>query len=308
MEKALHTIEVLFLNCMKKIIFVLTSAFSPTEESNARNMIDTVCLQYGKEYEIFSCHSSWEKEVRRLVKNNAISKMVALGGDGTVNMVAQLVVHTGIPLGIVPQGTANILAKTMGIPLTMQEALEFIVNSKNTIVIDALLIGETYFFTHITVGLSSYITKETAASEKKLLGFFAYFAKGLQKVLTVPFHRFYLILDGTLIKKRAVDVVIANIPLFLSTRFSLDDDIKLDDGMLDIIILRPRFIKDFIALFFRFLSKKKSTLGEGVFSKFRGKELQLTNHKPLPVHADGEIIGRTPITVRVAEQCLRLIK
>lgn len=293
---------------MKKIVFILGYAFSDEEEKVIRALIAESCTSAKKKYEVISCKQAWKRKVRAYIHNDEISKLVAVGGDGTVNMVAQLVVNTNVPLGIIPKGTANILAKTMEIPLGLKEAIERIVSSEDRVVIDGLKIDKQYFFTHITIGLSSYITKETAATEKKTFGFLAYFAKGFQKVLTVPFHRFYLSVDGVMVKKRAVDLVVANIPLFLSTRFILDRSIKMDDGLMAVVILRPRFLKDFVALFFRFLSKKKTTLGQEVFSKFKAKELKITNHKPLPVHADGEIIGKTPVTITVVPGCLVVVR
>ncbi len=292
---------------MQKNIFVLSSVFSQEEVVDLKKLIDSENTAIGEECIIYSCDEEWEKAVEQHKNKGEIKKLIAVGGDGTVNMVAQHVISSNIPLGIIPQGTANILAKMMGIPLDMREALHYVLSSNKTKTIDGLKIENAYYFTHITIGLSSYITKETASSQKKFLGFFAYFAKGLQKILTVPFHRFYLSIDGKLVKKRAVDLVVANIPLFLSTRFTLDNKIALDDDLMDIIILRPRFLKDFVALFFRFLSKKNTTLGEDVFSKFQAKELKVTNHKPLPIHADGEIVGKSPVVIQVASQCLTVV-
>ena len=291
---------------MKKNIIILSSAFTSEEIADLTALITQESRALDQESIVYSCEEKWQKAVRRHKEKDEIQKLIAVGGDGTVNMLAQEVVFTEIPLGIVPQGTTNILAKMMGVPLDMREALHHVLTSDSGRVIDGLEIDGAYYFTHVTIGLSSYITKETAATEKKFLGFFAYFIKGLQKIFTVPFHRFYMLVDGVMVKKRAVDVVVANIPLFLSTRFTLDNNIELDDNKMDIIILRPRFLKDFIALFFRFLSKKRSSLGENVFSRLEARELKITNHKPLPIHADGEIIGKTPLTIKVAHQCLKI--
>ena len=102
-----------------------------------------------------------------------IDRVVVAGGDGTLNAVVQGMVGTGLPLAIIPLGTANNLARTLEIPLTTPEACEVAVRGSRRR-IDLGKVNDRYFFTTASIGLSVQITEELTSKTKQRWGPLAY--------------------------------------------------------------------------------------------------------------------------------------
>ncbi len=102
----------------------------------------------------------------RAACDRGLSLMVSAGGDGTLVSVANALVNRQIPLGILPLGTGNLLAKVLGVPLKLEEAIQLLVGDHTTTKIDALKVGERYFFSNVSVGISPTIMGETKTAEK----------------------------------------------------------------------------------------------------------------------------------------------
>ena len=106
--------------------------------------------------------------------NKAPTLVIAAGGDGTLVGVANGLVHSPVPLGILPLGTGNDLARALLIPLKLDEAMELLVSDHVVMEIDALQVGERYFFSNVSVGISPKMMKDTKSADKKRFGRLAY--------------------------------------------------------------------------------------------------------------------------------------
>jgi diacylglycerol kinase family enzyme len=101
--------------------------------------------------------------------------VVAAGGDGTIADVADALVGTDLPLGIVPLGTGNILSMELGIPQNVQEAASLLVGDHEICQLDAMRVDGRHFFLQVGVGLDALMIRGTSRPAKRALGRLAYF-------------------------------------------------------------------------------------------------------------------------------------
>jgi len=97
------------------------------------------------------------------------SLVIAAGGDGTLVGVANGLVHSPVPLGILPLGTGNDLARALLIPLKLDEAVELLIGDQAVLEVDALQVGERHFFSNVSVGITSEMIDGTKSADKNSL-------------------------------------------------------------------------------------------------------------------------------------------
>lgn len=184
---------------------------------------------------------------RRAVAEGA-GVVIASGGDGTVRAVAEALRGTGIPLAIVPQGTGNLLARNLGIPLNRIEdqVRAAFYGSNRSIDLGVLTIvredeseSEHVFLVLAGMGLDARAISATRATLKKRLGWLAYVDAGVRTMLKDDPLQIHYSVDGSPVKALSVyTVMIGNCGL-MPGGVLLIPDAKVDDGKLDVVALRP---------------------------------------------------------------------
>jgi len=165
-----------------------------------------------------------------LVKKTDI--IVAVGGDGTMNEVASCLIHSDSLLGIMPVGSGNGLARHLGIPLSVNKAIQLI-NKGHYQLIDTATVNEKTFISIAGVGYDALIARKFAHSKKR--GFSNYLRIVVQTFIKYKPKKYLINMDGNTIKSRALFISFAN-----SNQFGYHAQIapkaKLNDGLLDICI------------------------------------------------------------------------
>ena len=241
--------------------------------------------------------------------------VVAVGGDGTVRGCAEGLAGTGVPLGIVPHGTANLLAKTVGIHAHPKAALATVLGadgpglramSRAARSVDRridLATADGQPFTAMTgIGLDAAVIDATRL--KHQLGWLAYAMSGAVH-LALPPTRFTIKLDGNPpIEREARSVVVGNSGL-LPGGFSLLPDARLDDGVLDVGILAPHGPLGWTRVAARVLAHSRHQ--DRMLERFQARTVEITAHRVLPREVDGEVIepGRT-LSVAVQPSALTI--
>jgi diacylglycerol kinase (ATP) len=113
-------------------------------------------------------------EIVRGVLNRDFDMFIAAGGDGTVSGVADALIGTGIQLGIIPVGTGNSLARELGIPLKLEDAIDLLTGEHTMARIDAMHVGDRYFVLNVSVGISALMMRDTKREDKRRFGEIAY--------------------------------------------------------------------------------------------------------------------------------------
>jgi YegS/Rv2252/BmrU family lipid kinase len=220
--------------------------------------------------------------------------VAAAGGDGTVSAVASALVHTDIPLGIIPVGTGNILARDLGIPLALDDALQLLCGLHHTRPLDAMQVGEQYFLLSMGIGLSAVMMRDTTIEDKRRLGRLAYPLRGLQALLGFQPQRFMLTVDGERSRVRAAEVVVANSSTVGHPNLRWGPHIQLDDGVLDVCIVRARAPLDYFTIAWHLLRGQKK---DPRIRFLRAREsIVVSASHTLPVEADGDLMARRRCT------------
>ncbi len=224
------------------------------------------------------------------------------GGDGTVSGLVDLMVGHDVILGVLPLGTANSFARTLGIPLTVEGAVEVIRTGKPRR-IDLGMIDGDYFANCAAMGISPKIAQTVPHGLKKIFGKAGYLAWAAYQFMR--FRPFTLIVgEGpTAVKIRVVEVRISNGPYHGGTE--LVDAAAVDSG--EIVVqavmghVKRRLVQNWVASVLRHESRHEKV------RDFRGKSLKINTIPPLPISIDGEVLAKTPVTAKVAAGIIRVM-
>jgi len=230
--------------------------------------------------------------------------VVAVGGDGTVRGCAEGLAGTGVPLGIVPHGTANLLARTLRLPGHPKAALAAALDGGTDRVIDLAVADGEPFTAMAGMGLDAAVVAGTKL--KHQFGWLAYAMSGAVH-LALPPARVSLSLDGGVpLQREARSVVVGNSGL-LPGGFSLLPSARLDDGLLDVGILAPHGPFGWPRLATRVLTN--SAHEDRMLERFQARRIEISARARLPREVDGELIspGHTlTVTVRPGALTVRV--
>ena len=237
-------------------------------------------------------------------------RVVAVGGDGTIGLVAGAMVRTvppGMPvsLGIVPAGTANVLARELGIPLGLEDSVSVAVGEGETIAIDAIEAGERYVFTQVGIGPDALMIRSTSREDQAQRGRWAYVRTFLRLAFRHRPRRFTLTVDGAEFRARAWQVIAANAGSAAAPPFQWGPGIDPTDRTIDLCVYDVRRTRDYVVLFWRVLFGRHRRDSASRFYRFH-EEATIDCDTPALVQGDGELLGRTPIRLRVAPAALRV--
>jgi len=227
-------------------------------------------------------------EISRKAAADGVDIVVAVGGDGTVNEIATGLVGTGTALAIVPAGSGNGLARHLKIPMNLKHAIDLIGQGK-ILKIDTATINDQLFVNVAGVGFDASIAKKFAAAGKR--GFSTYFRITASTYKNYEPKQYTLIIDGKVIKRRALLVSFANSSQF-GNNTSIDPDASVNDGFIDVCIVGK--MPEWKTLFYApllFLRKFDQTRYVEII---RAKEVVLKRKKGRNIHLDGDpkIMGK----------------
>ena len=245
-------------------------------------------------------------ELAREARERGFDLVAAAGGDGTVSAAASGLVGSEIPLGIIPLGTANVLARELGIPVDLEGACQLLAGTHSFQHVDAMRVGEQHYFTQVGVGIDALMIRDTTREAKRRFGRVAYLWTASLRLVGFQPRRFYLAIDGRKCRHRASQVLVANGGILGQPPFRWGPDIRPDDGRLDVCIIRARNLLDYVRIAWHFVlgQHKKSPNVRYLACE---RDVFIDTKRPLPVQADGEIIGETPVRVFAAPRAIRVV-
>lgn len=250
------------------------------------------------------------KEIEEIVTQaiiDGVDLFLAAGGDGTVSLVANSLVGTGIPLGIIPLGTGNLLAKELNIPLGLNNALELITTDKQkTIKMDTFKCEDRNFILNLSVGVTSVVMEETDSEEKQRLGVIAYLIIFIQRALGLKLHRFYLEYDHQRASYLASEILITNGRSMGMKMLKWSEDVCINDGVLDMFIIRAANILDIFGILFSIIMRQEKM--NPIFKTIQFKEYcRIETKTPMHTQADGDVFGETPVELQIQPGSLSVI-
>ena len=237
---------------------------------------------------------------------NGATCVVASGGDGTVAAAAHPLVGTDIPLGIIPTGTANVVASNLEIPTQFDRAAQLITGHHLVRSIDVLEVEGRTALLSVGAGIDGAVIKSTTRDQKKRYGRWAYFKSILQAIMRADNYRLQLEIDGEPLHRVGIGVMALNMQKVGVGPLSYGKYIALDDGIIDVAIARMRNWRDLWHLFKGFLSGNFREPKVMTHYPMRHK-LVIDAKTPLEVQMDGESLGQTPVTIYLKPSALKVI-
>jgi len=243
--------------------------------------------------------------VRDRLEKEEFDIVVAAGGDGTVSQVVNGLIGSLLPLGIVPVGTGNMLARDLGLPLKIDEAVALIAGAFVLRKIDAMRINNSVCVLNISLGTSAKVMRDTTSKSKNRFGFLAYVWGALGKLFTMKRRYITVDVDGKINKFHAVEAAVFNCGMLAKTLYPKGPEIRVDDGHLDVWIVSLKTLLDYPLYLFRMIREKPSRHLSHFIQANRC--VMIKSNIPMPVQADGEIIGTTPVEVEVLPGAITVI-
>jgi diacylglycerol kinase (ATP) len=231
-----------------------------------------------------------------------------LGGDGTAMEVAGALRYSGVPIGVLPGGTGNLLARALGIPRTVRDAVPALLAGEVRRIDLGVVFGHR-FAVAAGVGIDASMVAETPVWMKRRLGVLAYTLMATRAALrAVLLRRFFLVrvvVDGELVERRAAAILFANFGAILDDRISFGPDIVVDDGLLDCCIFSPTNLLDALRIMWRVT--RRDFRPDAALLYRKGRRFLLETEPVLPLQADGELLGSTPAEITIEPLAAHLL-
>jgi YegS/Rv2252/BmrU family lipid kinase len=232
-----------------------------------------------------------------------VDLLIACGGDGTVTACAEGVAGTGVPLAVIPLGTGNLLARNVGVPMGLEEALEVALAGRQQPV-DAGRANGKLFLVMAGLGLDARMLDDTSEPLKKRLGWLAYALTAVRHLADRPMKATVSADGGRPRRHRASAVIIGNVG-WLQGGVPLLPDARPDDGVLDAVVLIAGGLAGWLAVAADILLRRRA---HGGTHRIRFSELQVTLNPEQPWELDGEVMGSTRRLTVVAEPGALLLR
>lgn len=233
---------------------------------------------------------------------DSLEQVAIAGGDGTIHSAVQVLVGSGVALGILPQGTANNFARALRLPGDLPSAFRVLAEGEARDVSVGDCSGE-YFTEGAGVGIfadtlalsnSAGRTKSIARTLKVLL----------RLIVTNKPYKIQLTIDGERIVEEAFSVTVAN-AYAVGLNFPIAPHARLTDDVLDVVIINPLARGEWFKMFKAI--RAQNHLDWPQVRVVRGREIHIDSRRPIRVHVDDRARKRTPVDIRIVPDALRVI-
>ena len=257
----------------------------------------------GLEVEVIESDSAAESR-RAIVERRAqLDLVIIAGGDGTISSCAGVLRECDLPLAILPLGTANDLARSLGID-DLRQAFAAI-RARHFQPIDLGTVNGHYFFNVANLGLGVKVTQELTPEVKERWGVFSYLKALCAALARSDQFRVKLAIDGKRYAMRSIQLAVGN-GRFYGGGNVVDDAARINDATLFLYSLRPQRVWELLTLA-PLLRGGRHHLAERVFNA-TGKRIEIeTSPTAMEIHADGEPVTQTPATFTVLPAALKVI-
>lgn len=237
------------------------------------------------------------EEIDPLIRDAAgdVDAVILGGGDGTISQAGLALMDTGLPLGVLPLGTANDLARTLGLPEEPAEAASLILRGRRRR-IDLGTVNGKPFFNVASLGLSTDLARELSGDLKKRWGRLGYAMAACRALLKARRFSARIIENGDEVRTKTLQIAVGN-GVFYGGGTKVSSNAAIDDGHLDLYSLEMRDVWKLALMLRTFRTGEHGAWHE--VRTARGTEFEIRTRKPKPVNADGEIITETPAAVKV---------
>ncbi len=227
--------------------------------------------------------------------------VAAYGGDGTVMEVARGLLDSQALMAILPGGTANLMSVELGIPKKLEEAAA-VACSEHSIVrqVDMGLMGETPFLLRVGMGFAARKVKLADRQLKDKYGMLAYTIAAMKALTKSKMALYHITLDGQTVEIKGLTCLVDNAGNMGIAGATPGRNISVSDGLLDVLLITD---PGFSANVDTAEGKSKISL-PNTYAHWQARQIEISAEPSQPVQVDGEMAGRTPVSIRVIPQAL----
>jgi len=266
-----------------KIAFIINPIAGTGKKENIPNLIQQELDKNLFEAEIvYTQYRGHGTELAKKFVENEFQIVVAVGGDGMVNEIAQALIHTASSLGIIPIGSGNGLARHLGIPMNARKSIQQL-NHSESISMDYGLVNNHPFFCTCGTGFDAYVSTEFAKGKKR--GIMSYIEKIITGYFNYKSQNYQLKGEGIDLNAKAFVLTFANASQWGNNAY-IAPQASVQDGEMDISIMSNFPIIAIPTLALNLFAKN---INKDLFmTTLRAKEITLIREENGPFHYDGE--------------------
>jgi len=247
-------------------------------------------------------HPGEAEALARRAVEDGFARVIAAGGDGTVNHVANALVGSNAALGLLPLGTVNVFAMELGLPLHNLELCWDIIKGTNVRLVDLPSANGKRFVQLAGVGLDAQVVKETSLAFKRSFGPLSYLISAAQIAARQP-PRLFIESNNAPVDEGSF-VLIGNGRLY-GGPFPFFKHAVLDDGLLDVVLFKRLGYLEIIKYLQDVVFSSNIRVPE--IEYFQTQRLRITSEQDVPVEVDGELAGNCPVDFEIQPKALRVL-
>jgi YegS/Rv2252/BmrU family lipid kinase len=221
-----------------KKVFLIINKFAGHRKKYSTAVYHVVSVLQGNDCEVefsYTNHPGHATELASTASSKGFDLVVAVGGDGTVNEVAQGLIGTSTPMGIIPMGSGNGLARELGISMNVSKSAKTLIEGKKQ-QIDVCRINNQRFLCTSGIGFDAQVADKMSKAPTR--GFMRYIQLTLQESISFKPFKIKMIVDDILVEKPVFLVTFANAAQF-GNNARIAPDASMTDGLIDVVVVRP---------------------------------------------------------------------
>lgn len=277
-----------------------------SRSGSAADMQEGIALLEAAGINLINTTSNSAEETRQLITRHRhqVDLVILGGGDGTISSAAPALYEHQLPFAILPLGTANDLARSLGMSGDLLEAFQLIVDNHRSRVNLGVVNGH-YFFNAANIGLGVRVTHELTPEIKKQWGVFSYLAAVFAALKKHRKFRATISVDHKPHRVNSIQLAIGN-GRYYGGGNVIDEYSTIDDGRLCLYSVPPLTLWELLTLA-PLLRSGKQRMTNKIFTA-SGQHIEISTSRLREIHADGEPVSTTPAVFEVIPEALEVIR
>lgn len=286
----------------KKVLFIVNKYSGTGYQAAVEGKIIEACQENRVHGTIeFTRSQGHATTLSREAITSGFTSVIAVGGDGTVNEVAQGLLYSRVPMGIIPKGSGNGLARHLSIPIRLTGALKCLFTSR-PIAMDAFQMNGKLSLNVSGIGFDGHIAELFGADKRR--GFQAYTTLSLNEFIAFPEFDAQISIGDKILDKKAFVIAIANSSQY-GNNAKIAPSASISDNLLNVSILKkmPPYRLDFIYSFFT------GTINQSAYCEIlEARNIVIQLKSPVAFHIDGEPCGKSDrFVIEIVPASLQLL-
>jgi diacylglycerol kinase (ATP) len=294
---------------VSRVLLIFNPAAAKTDAKVLRAVSGIFAAQG---WEVDVANTTWPGHAKELARSGAddgVDVIAVYGGDGTTMQAMAGIVGRGVPVGLIPGGTGNLLAKNLRLPLNPHAAARVVAGGKPHPIDLGLLYrddGDRYFSVACGAGVDAEMMAGATDAAKRRWGMGAYVAEIVRSIGRIQIVPYRVTVDGKSFETDAATVFIANCRDMLPPFLALKKDIEVDDGLFDVVVVNARTLLQGLEFVWRINTGRVNRNDRLRF--LRGTRVTVETAIPRPVQLDGEPGGMTPFTAEIVPGAIGIVR